>query len=42
MIKECDRVSAAAQEQEYIEREAEEVKRMVKALEKAGFKISKT
>ena len=42
MIKECDRVSAAAQEQEYIEREAQEVKRMVKALEKAGFKISKT
>jgi hypothetical protein len=42
MIKECDRVSAAAQEQEQINREAQEVKRMVKALEKAGFKISKT
>jgi hypothetical protein len=42
MIKECDRVSAAAQEQEEINREAQEVKRMVKALEKAGFKISKT
>jgi hypothetical protein len=41
MIKECDRVSAAAQEQEEINREAEEVKRMVKTLEKAGFKIVK-
>jgi len=39
MINACDRVSAAAQEQEQINREAEEVKRMVKTLEKAGFKI---
>jgi thioester reductase-like protein len=42
MIKECDRVRAAAQEQEQINREAQEVTRIVKALEKAGFKISKT
>jgi hypothetical protein len=41
MINACDRVSAAAQEQEQINREAEEVKRMVKTLEKAGFKIVK-
>jgi hypothetical protein len=41
MIEQCDRVSAAAQEQEEINREAEEVKRMVKTLEKAGFKIVK-
>jgi hypothetical protein len=41
MIEQCDLVSAAAQEQEEINREAEEVKRMVKTLEKAGFKIVK-
>jgi hypothetical protein len=41
MIKECDRVSAAALEQEQINREAQEVTRIVKALEKAGFKIVK-
>jgi len=41
MIEQCDRVSAAAQEQEEINREAEEVRRMVKTLEKAGFKIVK-
>ena len=42
MIEQCDRVSAAAREQEEINREAEEVKRMVKTLEKAGFKIVKS
>jgi 3-methyladenine DNA glycosylase Tag len=42
MIEQCDRVSAAVQEQEEINREAEEVKRMVKTLEKAGFKIVKS
>lgn len=41
MIKQCDRVTAHAQEQEQINREAEEVKRMVKTLEKAGFKLVK-
>jgi hypothetical protein len=41
MIKECDRVCQQAQEQEQINREAEEVKRMVKTLERAGFKIVK-
>jgi hypothetical protein len=41
MIAECARVSLQAQEQEKINREAEEVKRMVKTLEKAGFKIVK-
>ena len=41
MVKECERVCEQAQEQEQINREAEEVKRMVKTLEKAGFKIVK-
>ena len=41
MIKQCDRVCQQAQEQAQINREAEEVKRMVKTLEKAGFKIVK-
>ncbi len=41
MIKQCDRVYEQAREQEEINREAEEVKRMVKTLEKAGFKIVK-
>jgi hypothetical protein len=41
MIAECARVSLQAQEQAQINREAEEVKRMVKTLEKAGFKIVK-
>jgi hypothetical protein len=41
MIAECDRVCEQAREQEEINREAEEVKRMVKTLEKAGFKIVK-
>ena len=41
MVKECERVCEQAQEQEQINREAEEVKRMVKTLERAGFKIVK-
>jgi hypothetical protein len=41
MVKECERVCEQAQEQEKISREAEEVKRMVKTLERAGFKIVK-
>jgi hypothetical protein len=41
MIEQCEQVCLQAQEQEKINREAEEVKRMVKTLEKAGFKIVK-
>ena len=41
MIEQCNRVAEQAREQEEINREAQEVARMVKALEKAGFKISK-
>ena len=41
LMKQCDQVSAEAQAQAEVEQEAEEVKRMVKTLERAGFKIVK-
>jgi hypothetical protein len=41
IIKIMDQVNEQFQEQEQANREAEEVYRMVKALEKAGFKIEK-
>jgi phosphoglycolate phosphatase-like HAD superfamily hydrolase len=42
MIEQCEQVYLQAREQEEVNREAEEVKRMVKTLEKAGFKIVKS
>jgi len=41
LIEQCESVTAEAEQEAEIAREAEEVKRMVKALERAGFKISK-
>ena len=41
LMKECDRVVEQAREQALALKEAEEVKRMVATLEKAGFKIVK-
>jgi hypothetical protein len=41
LMKECDRVQEQAREQALALKEAEEVKRMVATLEKAGFKIVK-
>ncbi len=41
LIDKCESVTAEAFEAQEQEREAEEVARMVKALERAGFKISK-
>jgi hypothetical protein len=41
IINHLDQVLKQFREQEQIKREAEEVKRMVKTLEKAGFKIVK-
>jgi DNA-binding protein Fis len=41
LIEQCESVSAEAEQEAEIAREAQEVERMVKALERAGFKISK-
>jgi hypothetical protein len=41
LITKCESVTAEAEREAEIAREAEEVERMVKALERAGFKISK-
>ena len=41
MVKACDAAALARSADEREKQDAEEVKRMVKALERAGFKISK-
>lgn len=41
LVDDCERVSDAMAEERAAQREAEEVTRMVKTLEKAGFKIVK-
>jgi maltooligosyltrehalose synthase len=41
MVKACDAAAKARDADEREKQDAEEVKRMVKALERAGFKISK-
>jgi hypothetical protein len=41
LIEKCEGVTQEAEQAAEAEREAEEVKRMVKALERAGFKIEK-